>query len=929
MAIEWGAWEYSGGNGMRVGIEVTASAVSHTSDSVKFTVKVYTDNQYSYNDGQTLSYGGAIGGSTSYTNNDGSTAQLRATKTYTYTYGANEYGSSPGNRTFSATVSGAYNGVTPSKSVTKAIPARPIAAPATPSGAALERLSDSTLRATWSNNSTSGEPYESMELQKWNQIGGDWASQNLGVVTTHDTSALAYRRYRVRVRAKNSAGTSGWAYSNYEQTTPASPTNATVTKASTTSVTISWSNTIVEDYDYTLELEQSVDGGVWTLIDTLPGGTTSVSRTGLTPGAVYQFRVRNKSTVGDTTYSGYSTTGTIQLQAPPAAPTIGSVVRNSDTSMTLDWTNNATVDAPYDSITVQRWDNVDNIWTTVASIPGSSVNVTDTSTVANRKYRYQIRANNSAGSSAWVQYDYIYTTPDAPSQVEAEYTGGTAITVSWVTNASYLERTVTVTPYKNGVAETPVQLAGGETFYEHMNVDVLATYYFKVKTVSTVGSLSSAETQSNDVQGATPPNAPSNLAPTGIVTDLNNDTTFTWLHSKSVDRSKQRQYEVQHRVSGGVWASSGIITSATPEFVLPAGTYANPNGIEWQVRTWGIHPDPGPWSATATLTGSTTPTLTLNTPGATIITSAIDVDWDYFDQEATAQAGWEVRLFDATGTYLIEEVDGADTTSALTLSTSAVDGESYLLSIRVRDGSGLWSEDYNHSFVADFVPPAEVLLDASMDSSSGAMILSLTPTPDDGGLTTLPATSVTIERQIWDDEIEDYGDWEVLAEDVDPSATLIDTTAPVHDDGQYRVTTYSAAPSSYRTPSPIKPPTYERKWLYVSGGPQFDVVCRMWANIELGVKVSRSKGLHYFAGRKKPVLYTGESTERVITVSGLITDDASGVGQWQRLAKQPGPVLLRAPAKPGRIFGAMSEVSIERVGVKLHKVSFSIQETWR
>lgn len=127
MAITWGTWEYSGGNGMRTGMEVTWSAVTTASTTVTATAKIYTENQYSYSDAQVMNYsGGAISGTTSYTNSEaGGVQTLRATKTYTYTYGANEYVTSPGNRTFTATVSGAYNGVTPSVSITSAIPARP------------------------------------------------------------------------------------------------------------------------------------------------------------------------------------------------------------------------------------------------------------------------------------------------------------------------------------------------------------------------------------------------------------------------------------------------------------------------------------------------------------------------------------------------------------------------------------------------------------------------------------------------------------------------------------------------------------------------------------------------------------------------------------------------------------------------------------
>jgi len=128
MAVStYGAFEYAGGNGMRVGMStVTWSAVTSTSTTVTATVEIYTENQYTYADSQTLTYSGNISGTTAYTNNQGAGLDtLRATKTYTYTYAAGSYGTSPGTATFTATVSGTYNGVTPSHTITSDIPARP------------------------------------------------------------------------------------------------------------------------------------------------------------------------------------------------------------------------------------------------------------------------------------------------------------------------------------------------------------------------------------------------------------------------------------------------------------------------------------------------------------------------------------------------------------------------------------------------------------------------------------------------------------------------------------------------------------------------------------------------------------------------------------------------------------------------------------
>ena len=135
MAVTWGAWEYSGGNGMRVGIEVSWATPTSGSSGVGANVDIWTENQYNYSgDTQTLNHSANLGADTAYTNNQASGTQtLRLNnRVYTHTYATSSYNTSPGNVTFTSTLSGAYNGITPSVSITTAIPARPSTPPSAP-----------------------------------------------------------------------------------------------------------------------------------------------------------------------------------------------------------------------------------------------------------------------------------------------------------------------------------------------------------------------------------------------------------------------------------------------------------------------------------------------------------------------------------------------------------------------------------------------------------------------------------------------------------------------------------------------------------------------------------------------------------------------------------------------------------------------------
>ena len=119
MALVWGPWHDTGGNGMRVGVDTSVSTVTQSSSTVTFTYDVWTDNRYLYNDLQWLTFGGNTSGTFNYNNTQNTGQQVRrTTRQYTYTYPPGSFNTSPGTTTFTATVGGAYNGSTPTVSVT-------------------------------------------------------------------------------------------------------------------------------------------------------------------------------------------------------------------------------------------------------------------------------------------------------------------------------------------------------------------------------------------------------------------------------------------------------------------------------------------------------------------------------------------------------------------------------------------------------------------------------------------------------------------------------------------------------------------------------------------------------------------------------------------------------------------------------------------
>lgn len=416
MAIQWGAWEYSGGNGMRVGIDVDWETITHAETAATVTLRIYTENQFTYGDGQTLSYGGSISGSTGFTNNQGGAATLRATKTFTYTYGANSYGTSPGNRTFSASLSGAYNGVTPSKSVTTAIPGRPTAAPAAPSSVAVSRITDASTKLTWNNNETAGEPYSTLTIQR--QIGaGAWATVSVpaGSVATYTAATAANVKYRFQIRADNGAGSSSFVASAYIYTSPAAPTGQVRTDVAGPLERITWSNASMGYTEYSSDIIGYKNGVSVGVLGTVATGVATFDHTTSNPVSVYtttdkwKYTVRHKTSTGTLLYSAETpfTTETAGVSSIPNAPT--ALAPNGGTIdptviKALTWTHNPTDSSAQTQFQIRHRVVGAGSWTTesVVTSGASTWNLPANTYTIGQQFEWQVTTRGShATFSAW------------------------------------------------------------------------------------------------------------------------------------------------------------------------------------------------------------------------------------------------------------------------------------------------------------------------------------------------------------------------------------------------------------------------------------------------------------------------------------------------------------------------------------------------
>jgi hypothetical protein len=273
----------SGSNGMRLGVETTYSSVFAATPTCTVTFKVYSENKYAYSDTQTLTYSGTAGvtGTFNFTNNQGAWdgpggtgPTLRDTKTWVYTYPPTGLGVS---KTFTATLSGAFNNVTPTVTVTATPPNRG-AAPSAVTELHLEYVSDTQGIVTW-NNPGGAITTNTVMRQEIAYGSGAWVditppfTSPSPIETLTSNSLRPNMLFRFQVRANNAVGSGPYAISNLIFTTPAAPGDVQAVRQSNGSVTLSWTVTHPPTNQgqagtrYTQRIERSPDGTVWSVVN--------------------------------------------------------------------------------------------------------------------------------------------------------------------------------------------------------------------------------------------------------------------------------------------------------------------------------------------------------------------------------------------------------------------------------------------------------------------------------------------------------------------------------------------------------------------------------------------------------------------------------------------------------------------------------------
>lgn len=616
----------------------------------------------------------------------------------------------------------------------------------------------------------------------------------------------------------------------------------------------------------------------------------------------------------------------------PTAPSSVVAVRGADdTKATLTWVRNATTAKPYTSHTVafrslaakaSSW----SAWTVISSPSATATSLAITGLKTNTAYQFEIRANNSVGSSAYVTSGYVYMTAGAPTSVSsAVNAAGTQITTTWVNNHVLSSNyTMTVERSVNGGAYAVVAsgLAGLTTTSWTDTTPGAGTNTYRVKAVSSAGSLQGPYGTGNTVATVVPPLAPTLLSPNGAAVDFSQPVILTWQHNPGADNAAQTSFYIDYSTNaGGTWtALNGAGTSsAVSSYTIPAGTLANGTTYLWRVRTRGSTLAAiGPNSASATMVGSAKPVAGITAPTATTVVLPFTATWTYSQAQGSPQAAWEANLYAADGTTLLEARAGEDTAVGVQFTYPVQDNLTYVVKVRVKSGAGLWGDWSSVTTTLDLLPPAATDLVAEYQPATGTVVLSLAPQAPVAGVT-LPVDSVTVERRV------DGGEWVTLYVGLWIPNDVIDPLPSTTRLTEYRVTSVSSSPSFYVNPVvPVLPPEPmaagpDAQWVFLNYGDAFQKVLRFRSEPEVDVTTGRRKNTQAFLGRRKPVLLLGENRSREVSVKGTLVFDQIGGREdlflwdspptdWEEAGQEAEVVCFR-DFHGRRVFGSLSEVT--------------------
>lgn len=413
-------------------------------------------------------------------------------------------------------------------------------------------------------------------------------------------------------------------------TTPVSevPVGLLATGATTSSITLSWTNNLASATGYTLQ--RSTDGANWTtLTSSLSSSTyTYTDSSGLAANTLYYYRVQaNNGTVFSNVVK--------PMTQPPAATGLTASYNSSNQNVTLNWTRNNSSVTDY---AVDVSTDGGATWTTqTAGLSNATSSYTDTAAPELATVQYRVRAIYGLNSSAPTNVATVTTTVlKAPTGFTV--TPGTNSEVLKWTDNTTTNSTVSI---ERSTDNTNWSVIGsvnhGVQTYTNSPVAEGATYYYRIRNYASTATPPTYSAYSATVSVTVPLAAPTRaevvFSPSPLLAKV------LWVNNSASDTA----YEVDRSSDGGTtWTALTTTLPAISTSYIDT-TVVSGQAYEYRVMALGN----GPASAAVTTLSETA--------------SALPTTYAHGDigDAATVGLAGSASYDSATGTYTLTGA-GAD-----------------------------------------------------------------------------------------------------------------------------------------------------------------------------------------------------------------------------------------------------------------------------
>ena len=209
------------------------------------------------------------------------------------------------------------------------------------------------------------------------------------------------------------------------------------------------------------------------------------------------------------------------------------------------------------------------------------------------------------------------------------------------------------------------------------------------------------------IQHNVAPLAPTQLTPKGFAIDRTKTTRLAWQHNDPNPNDAQSKADLHWRQQGAQTWNTLTSNGEDQEYFIGPNVFQS-GKVEWQVRTYDQQGLVSPYSNLAVFTAADPTNIpTILQPPAIVPVSRPVIEWS-----SVSQSSYQLIIEDSLGAIVW---DTGDVTSTIKTRTSGVDlinGATYTIKVRIKDGTGLFSSFASKSVTISYTPPEKPIVTA-------------------------------------------------------------------------------------------------------------------------------------------------------------------------------------------------------------------------